>query len=282
MSTYFDEPRHPRPRPQPRLWPLLMLPLMGLVLAAVFLAWHFGSDLLRPSTSSPPVKMREVKVRDGLFENEKTVIELYKRTKLSVVNVTSLTVQKNVRTRNLDRIPRGMGSGIVWDTQGHIVTNYHVIEGAGAAVITMDDHTEYSASLVGADRNWDLAVLKIDAPSDKLRPIDIGASKDLLVGQSAFTIGNPFGLDHSLGSGIVSALDREMESRAGVTIQGVIQTTAPVNPGNSGGPLPDSDGRLIGINTAIISPSGGWAGIGFALPVDKVNEVVTQVINANR
>src|SRR5439155_25405342 len=144
-------------------------------------------------------------------------------------------------------------------------TNYHVIEGASAAVVTMDDGSKWPASLVGASRDWDLAVLKIDAPADKLQPIDIGDSNELLVGQSAYAIGNPFGLDHSLGQGIISALNREMESRAGVTIAGVIQTTAPINPGNSGGPLLDSRGRLIGVNTAILSPSGAWAGIGFAL-----------------
>jgi S1-C subfamily serine protease len=175
-----------------------------------------------------------------------------------------------------------MGTGFVWDKEGHVVTNYHVIEGANQATVTLDDGSQYKAKLVNASSKWDLAVLQIAAPADKLPPIDIGESNNLVVGQTAYAIGNPFGLDQSLASGIISALDREIESRGGATIPGAIQTTAPINPGNSGGPLLDSDGRLIGVNTAIISPSGAWAGIGFALPVDKVNEVVTAIINSGR
>ncbi len=273
---YYREARRPTLPLGLLIWPVLLL-----LLAAGFLGWRFLPGLLR-HRDSEPVALREVKVREGLYQNEKQVIDLYRRVKPSVVNVTTLTVQRNGRTRNLDRIPKGMGSGFVWDQQGHIVTNYHVIKGASAAIVTMADGSRWQADLVGASRDWDLAVLHIDAPADKLQPIDIGSSRDLLVGQSCYAIGNPFGLDHSLAQGIVSALDREMESRAGVTIQGMIQTTAPINPGNSGGPLLDSEGRLIGVNTAILSPSGAWAGIGFALPVDRVNEVVTQLINANR
>ena len=273
MSTY---------RPEPRSTPIsyVVWPVIVLFLVLGVLAWRFGPDLLRRATrSSGPVEPRAVKYREGLYENEKHTIEVYKHAKPSVVNVTSMTLRRDTRTRNLQRIPQGTGTGIVWDKDGHIVTNYHVIEGASAAVVTMDDGSQWQASLVGASRDWDLAVLRIDAPADKLQPIDIGESKELLVGQSAYAIGNPFGLDHSLGAGIISALDREIESRAGVAIAGVIQTTAPINPGNSGGPLLDSDGRLIGVNTAIISPSGAWAGIGFALPIDRVNEQVTQLIN---
>jgi len=269
-------PGNPKPRP----WPLFAWPLLALFFAVFLLAWHFGPDLIGLGSPARRVQPRDVKYRDGLYENEKSVIELYKRAKASVVNVTSMTVQRNFFTRNLQSIPKGMGTGFVWDKEGRIVTNYHVIEGANEAIVTLDDGTKHNASLVGASRNWDLAVLRIDAPAAVLQPIDIGESKVLLAGQSVYAIGNPFGLDQSLASGIISALDREIESRAGVTIPGVIQTTAPINPGNSGGPLLDSDGRLIGVNTAIISPSGAWAGIGFALPVDRVNEVVTGLINA--
>jgi S1-C subfamily serine protease len=256
--------------------------LLALFIAVFFLAWRFGPSLigLVPTSPGSPTHIREVKYRDGLYENEKTVIELYKRTKPSVVNVTTLTVQRDFFSRNEQSIPKGMGTGFVWDKEGRIVTNYHVIAGADKAIVMMDDGNKYPASLVGASRNMDLAVLHVAAPAQNLQPIDIGESSNLQVGQSVYAIGNPFGLDQSLASGIVSALDREIESRAGVTINGVIQTTAPINPGNSGGPLLDSDGRLIGVNTAILSPSGAWAGVGFALPVDRVNEVVTRLINS--
>jgi len=267
-------------RPHRFPWSLLVVPLLFLFLAAALVVWHFSPELANIGRHEPGAHLREVKYRDGLYENEKTVIELYKRAKPSVVNVTSMTVQRDYLGRNLQRIPKGMGTGFVWDKDGRIVTNYHVIEGAGAAIVVFDDGSKYQASLVGARRDFDIAVLRVNAPAKKLFAIDIGESKDLLVGQSAYAIGNPFGLDQSLASGIISALDREIESKAGVNIPGVIQTTAPINPGNSGGPLLDSDGRLIGVNTAIISPSGAWAGIGFALPVDRVNEVVTEIINS--
>jgi S1-C subfamily serine protease len=273
MSYYDEKPKAP-------VWPAYLLVFLVLVLAGGFLAWRFLPDIAGRISPGPKVELRSVKYRDGLFENEKSVIEMYKRCKPSVVNVTSMTVQRDFFTRNLQSIPKGMGTGFVWDKDGRIVTNYHVIEGANEAVVTLDDGGKYKAGLVGASRNWDLAVLRIKAGADALQPIDIGQSQNLLVGQSTYAIGNPFGLDQSLAAGIVSALDREIESKAGVTIPGVIQTTAPINPGNSGGPLLDSDGRLIGVNTAIISPSGAWAGIGFALPVDRVNEVVTELINA--
>ncbi len=266
---------------RPSTWPLVITPLLVLLLAVAALAWRYGPTLMGVGVPGhATAELRTVKVHDGLYENEKSINDLYKRSKPSVVNVTSITVQRDAFSRTLQRIPKGMGTGFVWDKEGRIVTNYHVIEGANSAVVTMDDGAKYNAKLVGASREWDLAVLQINASADKLVPIDIGTSKDLVVGQSAYAIGGPFGLDQSLASGIISALDREIESRAGVAIPGVIQTTAPINPGNSGGPLLDSDGRLIGVNTAIISPSGAWAGVGFALPVDRVNEVVTKIINS--
>ncbi|HYV39070.1 MAG TPA: trypsin-like peptidase domain-containing protein [Gemmataceae bacterium] len=265
---------------QHALWPQAILLVFALLMGGIALAWHYGPAMISQMRGNPSANLREVKYRAGVYENEKSLNDLYKRVKPSVVNVTSMTVQRDSFTRNIERIPKGMGTGFVWDKEGRIVTNYHVIEGASAAVVTLDDGSKYQAQLVGVSRQWDLAVLRINAPADKLYAIDIGESKDLVVGQSAYAIGNPFGLDQSLASGIISALDREIESRAGVSIPGVIQTTAPINPGNSGGPLLDSDGRLIGVNTAILSPSGAWAGIGFALPVDRVNEVVTQIINS--
>jgi S1-C subfamily serine protease len=153
-----------------------------------------------------------------------------------------------------------------------------VIRGADVAQVVLADHSTWKARLVGASPEGDLAVLAIDAPEDRLQPIPIGTSHDLQVGQSVFAIGNPFGLDHTLTTGIVSALGREIGGQSGRTVKGMIQIDAPINPGNSGGPLLDSSGRLIGVNSAIVSPSGAFAGIGFAIPVDKVNRVVTELI----
>ncbi|PIE31206.1 2-alkenal reductase, partial [candidate division KSB3 bacterium] len=174
------------------------------------------------------------------------------------------------------------GSGFIWDDEGRIVTNYHVISDASRIQVTMADHTTWKAVLVGAAPDKDLAVLQISAPGQHLRPIPIGTSKDLLVGQKVFAIGNPFGLDQTITSGIISALGREITSVTGRKIQGVIQTDAAINPGNSGGPLLDSAGRLIGVNTAIYSPSGAYAGIGFAVSVDEVNRVIPQLIRHGR
>jgi len=178
----------------------------------------------------------------------------------------------------VQQIPRGTGSGFVWDSEGHIVTNFHVIEGADAAQVTLADRSAWKARLVGAYPDGDLAVLTIDGPKDRLQPVLLGTSHDLQVGQKVFAIGNPFGLDHSLTTGIVSALGRQVSAASGRRIQGVIQIDAAINPGNSGGPLLDSSGRLIGVNSAILSPSGAFAGVGFAFPVDKVNRIVTELI----
>ena len=175
-------------------------------------------------------------------------------------------------------MPAGTGSGFIWDSDGHIVTNYHVIKGADEAQITLWDQSTWDAKLVGVEPDKDLAVLKIKAPDDRLKPIKIGESKNLLVGQKAFAIGNPFGFDQTLTTGVISALGREIESVTRRPITGVIQTNAAINPGNSGGPLLDSAYRLIGINTAIYSPTGSYAGIGFAVPVDTINRIVPQLI----
>jgi S1-C subfamily serine protease len=179
---------------------------------------------------------------------------------------------------DVQQIPEGTGSGFVWDKQGHIVTNHHVISNASGAVIVLADGSSWQGRLVGSYPAKDLAVLAIDAPAQLLHPITVGSSADLQVGQMALAIGNPFGLDQTLTTGVVSALDREIESIPGRVIRNVIQTDAAVNPGNSGGPLLDSAGRLIGVNSSILSPSGASAGIGFAIPVDEVNRIVTELI----
>jgi S1-C subfamily serine protease len=199
-----------------------------------------------------------------------------------VVYITSIAVRRNLFSLNVYEIPQGTGSGFIWDRQGRIVTNFHVISDASRLEVTLADRSTWKAALVGAAPDRDLAVLQITAPASKLQPIAVGESTNLLVGQKVFAIGNPFGLDQTLTTGVVSALGREITAVTGRTIHDVIQTDAAINPGNSGGPLLDSAGRLIGVNTAIYSPSGGSSGIGFAVPVGEVNRVVPQIISKGK
>ncbi|MCB0645054.1 MAG: trypsin-like peptidase domain-containing protein [Saprospiraceae bacterium] len=213
-----------------------------------------------------------------VFDTEKATIELFESAAPSVCFITTKVLQTNYWTRNVEEIPRGTGSGFIWDNKGHIVTNAHVISQSNKAYVTLADGTNWEAEVIGVEESKDLAVLKIDAPASKLRPLPVGTSGDLKVGQFAMAIGNPFGLDQTLTTGVVSALGREIKSLTGAPIRGVIQTDAAINPGNSGGPLLDSSGRLIGVNTQIYSPSGASAGIGFSIPVDEVNWVVPELI----
>jgi S1-C subfamily serine protease len=221
---------------------------------------------------------RPVTARGDLAQIEQTTIEIFRAVSPSVVHITTLVTAAAPFSLDVQQIPQGTGSGFVWDKDGHIVTNHHVISNASGAVIILADGSSWQGRLVGSYPAKDLAVLVIDAPSHLLEPISIGSSADLEVGQMTLAIGNPFGLDQTLTTGIVSALDREIESVPGRAIRNVIQTDAAVNPGNSGGPLLDSAGRLIGVNSSILSPSGAFAGIGFAIPVDEVNRIVTQLI----
>ena len=221
---------------------------------------------------------RAVTPRGDLGEDEKATIKLFEETSPSVVFITTINLRRDFFSTNIYKMPAGTGSGFIWDSDGHIVTNYHVIKGADEAQITLWDQSTWDAKLVGVEPDKDLAVLKIKAPDDRLKPIKIGESKNLLVGQKAFAIGNPFGFDQTLTTGVISALGREIESVTRRPITGVIQTNAAINPGNSGGPLLDSAYRLIGINTAIYSPTGSYAGIGFAVPVDTINRIVPQLI----
>ena len=221
---------------------------------------------------------RAVTPRGPLAADETANIAVFKNVSPSVVNITTLENQRNLFSLDVFQVPKGTGSGFVWDERGLIVTNFHVIQGASVARVTLSDQSEWNAKLVGAFADRDLAVLRIDAPREKLRAIAIGSSRDLVVGQRVYAIGNPFGLDQTLTVGIISALNREIQSINQRTIRGVIQTDAAINPGNSGGPLLDSAGRLIGVNTAIYSPSGASAGIGFAIPVDEVNRIVPRLI----
>ncbi|HKV08993.1 MAG TPA: trypsin-like peptidase domain-containing protein, partial [Thermoanaerobaculia bacterium] len=220
--------------------------------------------------------------RPELAEEERATIALFERASPSVVFITSLATAENAFSLNAQEIPQGSGSGFVWDQQGHIVTNFHVVAGGNAARVTLSDGSDWEAQPVGVAPEKDIAVLKINAPANRLVPLPLGSSDDLRVGQTVLAIGNPFGLDQTLTTGVVSALGREIQSLAGIPIRDVIQTDAAINPGNSGGPLLDSAGRLIGINTAIYSPSGTYAGIGFAIPAHSVEWVVPDLIAYGR
>eukprot|EP00268_Persea_americana_P010758 TRINITY_DN14394_c0_g1_i2.p1 TRINITY_DN14394_c0_g1~~TRINITY_DN14394_c0_g1_i2.p1 ORF type:complete len:426 (-),score=78.55 TRINITY_DN14394_c0_g1_i2:670-1947(-) len=214
-----------------------------------------------------------------LQSDELATVRLFQENTPSVVYITNLAVRQDAFTLDVLEVPQGSGSGFVWDKYGHIVTNYHVIRGASDLKVTLSDQSTYDAKVVGFDQDKDVAVLRVDAPEEKLRPIPIGISADLLVGQKVYAIGNPFGLDHTLTTGVISGLRREISSAAtGRPIQDVIQTDAAINPGNSGGPLLDSSGNLIGINTAIYSPSGASSGVGFSIPVDTVSGIVDQLV----
>jgi S1-C subfamily serine protease len=227
--------------------------------------------------ATPTPQPRSLADPPQLDPEERHTIALFKDAQRSVAFITTQVEQVDFWTRNVFEVPSGTGSGFVWDDKGHVVTNYHVVQDSDAQKVTLGD-TPYDARTVGIAPAQDLAVLKIDAPRDKLVPIRVGTSADLQVGQKVYAIGNPFGLDYTLTNGIVSALGRAIQSVTNVTIFDVIQTDAAINPGNSGGPLLDSAGRLIGINTAIYSPSGASAGIGFAVPVDTVSRIIPELI----
>ncbi len=237
-----------------------------------------GVPLPASAEADPQPRRRLVRSSDGLLPEELATIRLFEKSQRSVVFITTLIVRRNFFTLRATQIPRGTGSGFVWDTDGHIVTNYHVIRGVDAFQVTMPDGKSYSATFVGAAPDKDLAVLKIDVPENGLSPLAVGTSHDLRVGQKVLAIGNPFGLDQTLTTGVISALGREIQSVTRRPIQDVIQTDAAINPGNSGGPLLDSRGRLIGINTLIYSPTGAFAGVGFAVPVDIVRRIIPQLI----
>ena len=230
---------------------------------------HFVSLEPRPVAQRPD---------DRLGADEQSTIDVFAKFSRSVVHVTALETHRDRMTLDVSEIPQGTGSGFVWDQDGHIVTNFHVVQGADRASVTLNDNSTYPATIVGRAPDKDIAVLHIDAPPQKLLPLPLGQSSQLKVGQKVLAIGNPFGLDQTLTTGVVSGLGREIKSITQRSIFDVIQTDASINQGNSGGPLLDSSGRLIGINTAIYSPSGANAGIGFAVPVDTVNTIVPQLL----
>ncbi len=259
------------------LGPLFWLAVAGLLLIVL---WQAAPLWLGPA--GVDAKPRPVTARGDLAADEKATIELFERSRDSVVYISTRAAVMDVWTRNVFTVPRGTGSGFIWDDAGHVITNFHVIEGASEATVRLADGRSFRAALVGASPPHDIAVLRIGVGFKRPPPVPVGTSHDLKVGQKVFAIGNPFGLDWTLTTGIVSALDRSLSTDNGRTIDHLIQTDAAINPGNSGGPLLDSAGRLIGINTAIYSPSGASAGIGFAVPVDTVNRVVPQLIAKGR
>ncbi len=217
-----------------------------------------------------------------LTEGERRDIEIFRHAASAVVNITNVGLRRDFFSFNVFQIPQGAGTGFFWDERGHIVTNFHVIEGASRISVTLADQSDWEAEVVGIAPDKDLAVLRIDVPRERIATLPLGSSAELQVGRKVLALGNPFGLDQTLTVGIVSALGRELQSPAGRTIRDVIQTDAAINPGNSGGPLLDSTGRVVGINTAIYSPSGASAGIGFAVPVDTARRLVPQLIEYGR
>jgi S1-C subfamily serine protease len=230
----------------------------------------------------PEAAPRPVAARGDLDADEKATVELFKAASPAVAYITNIARRRDFFTLNVFEIPQGTGSGFIWDRQGFVVTNFHVLQGGSSFEVTLADHSSWEGHPVGFEPDKDLAVLKVDAPADRLSPIAVGTSHDLQVGQKVYAIGNPFGLDQTLTTGVISALGRQIQSVTGRPIKGVIQTDAAINPGNSGGPLLDSAARLIGVNTAIYSGTGSYAGIGFAVPVDTVNGIVPQLIAHGR
>lgn len=270
------EPAHGSPVAAVPAW------LVAILLVAVLLMLMQSYGYLPGMMGRAATESRAITPRGNLSEDEKSTIQIFREASPSVVHITTLTRQRDSLNFKLLEIPEGTGTGFVYDDAGHVVTNFHVIRNAQAAKVMLADNSSWDAKLVGYEPDKDIAVLKIDAPPDRLKKVAIGESKDLQVGQKVFAIGSPFGLDQTLTTGVISGLGREIESIGGRMIEGVIQTDAAINPGNSGGPLLDSAGRLIGVNTMILSHSGAFSGVGFAVPVDIVNQTVPELIKSGR
>lgn len=271
MNLSPDRYQPAGPSPQTKI---IVVLLLFLTVAVGFLLTD------RFSRRGVGAQIRPVTPRGDLGGNEKATIELFQKSSDSVVHITTLA-QSRVFSDGAD-VRQGTGSGFVWDDAGHIVTNYHVVENASEFIVTFADQSTLTAELVGRAPHKDLAVLRVDALPENLKPIAIGESSDLQVGQSVLAIGNPFGLDQTLTTGIISGLGREIRSTTERKISDVVQTDAAINPGNSGGPLLDSTGRLIGVNTAIASTTGASGGVGFAIPVDTVRRVIPELIRHQR
>ena len=251
---------------------LVFIVLISLMIAAVFTYFNHFADRGRRIVSQP----REILPRGDLADFEKSTITIFNSAAPSVVYIFTENAQSGFFGRR--EVQQGAGSGFLWDNYGHVVTNFHVIQGSQSIQVRLDSCEAIRATYVGGSPDHDLAIIRLRSTPRSIRPIPVGRSNDLAVGQAVFAIGNPFGLARTLTTGVISALDRRLPTAGGREVMGVIQTDAAINPGNSGGPLIDSAGRLIGVNTAIISGSGSSAGIGFAVPVDVVNQVVPKLI----
>ena len=237
---------------------------------------------VEPSTQGQPSPSDAALIdAAGLDIEERRIIDVYEQVSPAVVSITTRVFRRNFF---FDVVPEeGAGSGFVLDRDGHILTNYHVVSGAERIEVNFGEDVVYPASVVGLDRRNDIAVLRVDAPSEMLQPVALGTSSNLRVGQRAIAIGNPFGqFGRTMTTGVISSLGRTLEGQDGRTITGIIQTDAAINTGNSGGPLLDSSGRVIGINTAIFSPTGANAGVGFAVPVDTIHRVLPDLLALGR
>ena len=251
-------------------------------IAIVVSAGTFGTNQVHAQTNFNSQRSNQRSNQRTLNREEQANVNVFKVASPSVVNISTqrtIAARRGDVTLNIGRIPAGTGSGFIWDASGHIVTNFHVVEDSDFVRVKLTDGTEWEAEILGTAPEYDIAVLKIEAPTRQLTPLAVGRSDNLEVGQKVYAIGNPFGLDQTLTTGIVSGLGREIDSRNGNPIRGVVQTDAAINPGNSGGPLLDSQGRLIGVNTAILSRSGASSGVGFAVPVNTVRATVPLLID---
>lgn len=266
--------------PEQNLLPVNMMKLVTplILVAGIATCIYVFATNLDSAEVNPNVN--EASTETAFYtDDEKNNISVFENASPSVVFVTNTQLKRRRFSLNVMEIPRGSGSGFIWDDTGLIVTNFHVIYGANKIMITLQSNNTYEATVVGSAPEKDIALLKIDAPSEELKPLPLGNSTSLAVGRKVLAIGNPFALDTTLTVGVISALGREIKSITNRTIKNVIQTDAAINPGNSGGPLLDSQGKLIGVNTAIYSPSGASAGIGFAIPVNAVKVIIPQLIS---
>ena len=258
----------------------IIISIFGLVAIVWLLIASIVPSLSNNSLAAESIPANIAR-RADLTPEEKGTIAIFRHNNPSVVYISTVKRVINVWTRDIAEVPSGTGTGFLWDKNGHIITNYHVVEQNKTARVRLNNKKTYTARIIGRSKRHDIAVLKLDGIKNLPRPIQPGSSKSLIVGQKVYAIGNPFGLDHTLTTGIISALGRSIQNST-LNMDDLIQTDAAINPGNSGGPLLDSAGRLIGMNVAIYSPSGASAGIGFAIPVDKVNRVVPNLIKNGR